>query len=153
MKAADADLDAGRAQAARDIHSAWKLVGLHSDESHQAAAAGAGDLPRNALRLDARIRLVDGGDVDDDVVTEYAPLLAVQSQTIQHCQRIGRNRGAEPLNDVSVVVVVRWLDQDQGEALWRLPSGHDSTLRRAATTPPGGNETTEGIVVEIISAV
>src|ERR1019366_7082710 len=36
---------------------------------------------------------------------------------------------------------------------WGLPSGHDITLRRAPTTPPRGNGTAEGIVVEIISAV
>jgi hypothetical protein len=124
VKTADADLHAGRAQAACDIHGAWILVGLHSHQGHQAAAAAAGDLPRNALRFDARIRLVEGGDVDDDVVAEHAALVAVQSQAIQHRQSIGRNRGAEPLNDVSVVVVVRRLDQDQGKTLWGLPSGH-----------------------------
>ena len=134
MKTADADLHAGRAQAARDIHGAWKLVGLHSRQGDQAAATAAGDAPRNALRLDARIGFVEGGDVDDHVVAEYAALVAVQSQAVQHRQSIGRNPGAQPLNDVSVVVVVRWLDQDQGKTLGGWRSAHGPGLHTTSNT-------------------
>ena len=117
METADRDLHAGRTQAARDIHGARIMVGLHSDEGDQAAAAGARDVARNTLRVDARIRFVEGLDIDGDVIAEHAALPAVERQAIQHRQRIGRNRGAQPLNDVSVFVVVRWLDQNQRETL------------------------------------
>ena len=124
--------NARRAEAARDVHGAWKLIGLHSHQGDHATTAAASDPPRNTLRVDAGIGLVDGGDIDDDVIAQHAALVAVQSQAIQHRQSIGRNRRTQPLNDVSVVVVVRWLDQDQGETLWGLLSRHNITPRRAA---------------------
>src|ERR1019366_3919281 len=129
VKTADADLHPSRAQAARDIHGARILVALHSHERDHATAAAPRDPPRNTLRMDARIGLVDGGDVDDDVVAEDAALVAVQSQAIQHRQSIGRNRRAQPLNDVSVIVVVRRLDQDKGKTPRRVLSAHDLVYR------------------------
>ena len=134
MKPADRDLHSGRAQAASDIHGARKLVGLHSHQGHHAAAAAAGDLPRNALGADARIGLIESRNVDGDVIAQYAAFVAVQGEAIQHRQSIGGDAGAEPLDDVSLVVVVRWLDQDQGKAL----GGHGIKRgRRARGSRPG----------------
>jgi len=70
----------------RDIHGAWELVGLHAHQGHQPASAATGDPPCNALGSDARVRFVEGGDVDGDIVPQHAALLAVESQAVQHRQ-------------------------------------------------------------------
>ena len=121
VKPANANLHAGRAQFACDIHGARKLIGLHAYQRDQTAPTA--QLPRNALRADARIGLIESRDFDLDVVAEHAPLLAIERQPIHHRQRVRRNGGTQPLDDVAVVVVVRRLDQHQREALRGLLCG------------------------------
>src|SRR5260370_33362867 len=70
-----------------------------------------------------RIALVKGRNDDFDIITEYAPLLTVERKAVKHRERIRGNGGAEPLDDVSVIIVVRRFDQDQRESLARARSG------------------------------
>ena len=85
-------------------------------------------LPRKApamlVRPDARVRLVDGRDLDVDVVAEHAALFAFERQSVQHGQRVRGNGRAQPLDDVAVVVVVRRLDENQREAFRCLLHSH-----------------------------
>ena len=74
-----------------------------------------------------RIALVEGRNDDFDIVTEHAPLLAVERKAVKHRERIRGNGGAQPLDDVSIVVVVRWFDQHQRESLAHPLSGRPRT--------------------------
>ena len=74
-------------------------------------AACRRDRVGDALRSDARVRLVDCDDVDVDRFAEDAASPAIERESVQHGQGIRRNRRAEPLNDVAIVVVMRRLDE------------------------------------------
>ena len=66
--------------------------------------------------LIASVGFVEGADFDFDLLAQHAALSAIERQAVQHGQRIGRNGGAEPLDDVAVIVVMRRLDQHQRES-------------------------------------
>src|SRR5260370_21289334 len=85
-----------------------------------------------------RIALLKSRNDDFDIITEYAPLLAVERKAVKHRERIRGNGGAEPLDDVSVIVVVRRFDQDQRESLARARSGGPTKppQRMANIAPP-----------------
>jgi hypothetical protein len=84
----------------------------------------AGQLARETLDADAGVVLVHGLDVDVDVVAEDAPLAAVEGEAMHDGERVRWNGGAEPLDDVAVVVVVRGLNQDEREPLgWAIGGG------------------------------
>lgn len=65
---------------------------------------------------DARIRLVDGFDVDGDVSTGHATLGAVRGYAMHGRQRVGGYDRSPPADDISVVVIVRRFDQDELKA-------------------------------------
>jgi hypothetical protein len=115
VKAADANLDAARAQQARDIHGAGELVRLHAHQPDEPALDFA-DRAGDALRLDASVGLVEHGDDDVDIGTQHAALGAVAGETIKIGERRRRDRRAQPLDDVAVIVVMRRLDQNQRKA-------------------------------------
>ena len=77
-------------------------------------------------------------DVDLDIVAEDAALFAVERQAVEHRQRIRRNRGAEPLDDVAVVVVVRRLDENQGESPHNGPHRRVIHHCNCAASPANG---------------
>jgi hypothetical protein len=68
-------------------------------------------LPGNSIRADVGIALIEGGDDHVDILAQHGALFAVERQAVQHRQRIRGNGGAELLDDVAVIVVVRGLDQ------------------------------------------
>lgn len=104
MKASEADLNSSGAQRPSNIHSARKLVRLDADECDQTKLAAK--LTRDTFRADTSIRFVEGSNDEFDVVAEYATALAFQREAIQHCQGVRGNRGAEPLDNITVVIVV-----------------------------------------------
>jgi hypothetical protein len=73
------------------------------------------DPAKDLVGPDARVRLVPDGDADLDVLAEDLALGAVEGEAVQRRQRIGRDRRADPLDDVTVVIVVRGLDQEELE--------------------------------------
>ncbi len=121
VKAAEAHLNSSGAQRAGDVQRARKLVGLHADQHHQAALAG--QRARDAPRTDARVVLIHGLDVDLNLRPEHAARAAVEREAVHHRQRVRRHGGAEPLDDVAIVVIVRGLDEDDREAA-RIPGRH-----------------------------
>src|SRR5512147_2830747 len=70
MKAADADLDAGRAQRAGDVHRPRKLVRLNADQADQAVPAVVAYLPDDLARIDPRVGFVIGAQADLDIVAQ-----------------------------------------------------------------------------------
>ena len=118
MKPADGHLHAAREKRLRQIERVRKLIRLHADEHHH-ARAGLLDHAREAFRTDARVRLVKGMDLDLDVITEDMALGAIAGQAIKRRERVGRNGGAQPLDHVAVIVVVRRLDENEAKALCR----------------------------------
>jgi hypothetical protein len=116
MEAADADLHAALAQPARDVHRARILVRLHADQPDH-AAVGARDEARDALGADAGVGLVEGRDDDINIVAKDAALGAIDGEAVKRGEGVRRDRGAQPLDDVTVVVVMRRFDQHQGKGL------------------------------------
>ena len=125
MEPADGDLHAARAKALRQVHGAGELVGLHAHQTNNAAPARCPDLARDSLGAHARIGLIEGRDRNLDVLAEDAPRTAIGGEAGHDRERIGGNGRDAPLNDVSVVVVVRRLDQIEAKAAGHmgLPEG------------------------------
>ena len=129
------------------VERAGKLVRLHADQ-HDHAGARLADRAGNRCRADALVGLVDGDDLERDVRSEHLPLGAIDGEAIEAGERIRRDRRAEPLDDVAVVVVVRRLDQDEPEAalglsrvvMRSLPSSGTSTSVQPDETWPSGKQ-------------
>ncbi len=85
VEAADADLDAARAQRARQIERARELVRLHAGQ-HDHAGPGRLDHRRQTRGPDAGIGFVKGVNLDTDVVAEHCAFGAVLGQTIERGQ-------------------------------------------------------------------
>ena len=111
MKPADRDLHAAGPKSLRQIGGVRKLIRLDADQTDQPPPAAGGDLAGDPVRANSRVGFVDDRDVDLDIGAEDTPVPAVFGQSLHHGERIGRNRGAEPLNDIAVVVIMRRLYQ------------------------------------------
>src|SRR5882672_11263480 len=121
MKASDRDYDAALAQPGGDVERARKLIRLHADQHHHAGVSAfyqRGYVPG----ANARVRLVKSVDFEFDIITEDLMFSAFERQTIQHGEGVRRNRGSQPLNHVTFVVIVRRLDEYQAET--SLVIGH-----------------------------
>src|SRR5688572_21334520 len=106
MEAADNDWDAGGTKWPGDVHGTRKLVRLHANKPDHAEAAVARHLRDDALRIDARVGLVDRRDVERDVGPEQLPLGGIDREAVDSRERVRGHSGAQPLNDVTVVVVM-----------------------------------------------
>src|SRR5205814_9421383 len=111
-----ADLKAARAQWPRDVERARKLIRLHADE-HDHSRAGLLDHARQLFRTDACVGFVERVNGQIDVIAENATLRAIARETLERRERVRWNRGAQPLDDVAVVVVMRRLHEDETELL------------------------------------
>ncbi len=112
VEPADRHRDAALAQRAGDIERARELVRLHADQDDHAAVALRDQLGQTP-GTDARIGLVEGVDDDLDVLAEDAALGAIAREPRQRRQRVRRNGGAIPLDDIAIVIVMGRLDQDE----------------------------------------
>jgi len=97
------------------IDSAWKLVGLHADKTDQRLATRLADFSDNPVRLDPPVGFVIGMQADFDIGSKHVPAACVLRQGVQACQRVGGNGRAEPLDRISIVIVVRRLDHHEVE--------------------------------------
>jgi hypothetical protein len=113
VKATDADLDARRAQRARDIHRPRKLVRLDADQADQAATAVVAYLPNDLARIDPRVGFIIGARSELDIFTQNLAGGRVGGKPVERRQRVGRHDRTEPLDDVPVVVVMRRLDDEE----------------------------------------
>ncbi len=113
MKAADAHRQTGGEERLRQIDRARKLVGLHADQADQRAAAFAADHADDLVGADAPVGLVVGVQPDVDARPQHFAARGVFGQRIQAGQRVGRDRRAQPLDRIAVVVVMRRLDHHE----------------------------------------
>lgn len=117
MKPADAYLDVRGAKRPRDVHRAGILVRLHSHQGDQSLATARFDLANDLPRFDPVVGFVDGGNDDVHVVAKNALFVTLKGNAIQTRHRVRRNIRPPPLDHVTVVVIVGWLDQVQPERL------------------------------------
>lgn len=114
VKAADRNLDTAGAERRGDVERARELVRLHADQHHHAGTGGF-DRARDMIGPDAGVGFVDGMNVDRDILAEHMTPVAIARQAIEHRERVRRNAGNRPLDDIAVVVVMRRLDQKKAE--------------------------------------
>src|SRR5579862_2403489 len=120
MKAAHDDVEAERAELAAEIERARKLVRLHADQPHHAAAGGA-DALGHRRHIDDGVALIAGIHLDVDVGAEHAVVGTLPHQAIDAGERVRRQGRAQPLDDIAVPVVMRRLDQlDPKRALGQI---------------------------------
>ena len=101
---------AERAELPPEIERARILIRLNADQADHAAAGGV-DASHRGLGVDDGVALVAGFDLDVHVGTENAIARALFDQPVGARQTVRRQRRAQPLNDIAVVVLVRALDQ------------------------------------------
>jgi hypothetical protein len=104
-----------RAELACEVECARKLVRLHADQ-HDHSAAGGLDHAGDAGGANAGIGLVESLNLDVDVRPERFAFGAILGEAIKRGKGIGWDRRAQPLDNVSVVVVMRRLDEHKAEA-------------------------------------
>lgn len=104
------------------------LVRLHADQHHH-AGIGRFDQPGQAIGTDMRIGLIEKMDSDIHVAAQHVSVGAVPGDAGQRRQRVGGYGGAEPLDDIAVVVVVRRLEQHET----KTPVQNGSSTREANT--------------------
>lgn len=114
VEAADADLNAASAQRCSDIERPRKLIRLDPDQHHH-AGTGALDHARKASRPDTRVSLVVDVDFNVHIRAENGAFRTILRQSIQRGERIGGDRRTQPLNDVTVFIVMRRLNEHEAE--------------------------------------
>ena len=105
MKPADAHVNPAFAEWLREIEGVRELIRLHSDQHHHARAR-LFDHARQAFRPDPGVRLIKRMNLDRDIFPEDVALGAIACEAENGRERIGRNRGAKPLNHIPVIVVM-----------------------------------------------
>ena len=70
---------------------------------------------RQSTDRDLPVRLVDRFDVDVEIGAKNLALATLQGDAIEAGQRIRRQAAAPPSNDVTIIVVMRRLDQNKPE--------------------------------------
>jgi hypothetical protein len=94
-----------------DVERARILIRLHADERNTSSKAGEERQNANSC-----IRLVDDLDVNINVRPEHPPLSAIGCDAVDSGQRIQGSHSAPPPDHVSVIIVVRGLDEDELKA-------------------------------------
>jgi hypothetical protein len=91
---------------------------LHAGEHHH-AAPGQRYFPGDAFGSQTGVGFVYGLELQIDIGAQPPRLLDVLGQAVKTGEGVRRNRRAQPLNDVALVVVVRGLDQHEEETTRR----------------------------------
>ena len=115
MESADANLEARGAKLTRKIDRARELVRLDADDADQRPAALALEIANDPARNDATVGLVIGVDFQRHARAQHFAAPGVLREAVHAGQRIGGQSRAEPLDRVALVVVMRGLDQHEGE--------------------------------------
>jgi hypothetical protein len=68
--------------------------------------------------IDAHVRLIDCLDGDVNIRSENLALCAIRCNAVHGGQRIRRNYCAPPAYYIAIVIIVRWLDQNELEVLF-----------------------------------
>src|SRR5262249_33491288 len=87
---------------------------LNPDQTDETAATRV-NIADRALDVDDRVALVIGLDRDIDVWPEHFGGGTFGHEAVSAREAVGGDGGAQPLDDVAVLIVVRRLDQDRRE--------------------------------------
>ncbi len=141
MKAAHDDGKTVGAEPPGEVEGPRILVRLHADQADHAGAGGA-DALGDAGDIDDRVALVADLDFDVDVRSEHVVLRALHDQSVNARQTVRGNQRTQPLDDVTVAVVMRRLDQSDVKCacrrgLVRQAPVQRTPLRNGTTTPSG----------------
>jgi len=90
VEPADHHHDTPFAQRTGDVERARELDRLNANQHHHSAPGGL-DHARQALRVDARVVLVVGVQLDVDVVAEDAPAGTITGETEKRRERVRGN--------------------------------------------------------------
>src|SRR6516165_1995994 len=133
MEAADRDLNSAAAKLSCEIERPRKLVRLYADQHHH---TGIRSLDRASQILDPHLPvcLIDCFDADVIIGTKNLALATIQCDAIEAGQRVRRQPTAPPSNNITIIVVMRRLDQNKPEA-FACPHWHSVTRN-----PPKANE-------------
>ena len=119
-----------RPQRTGDVERARVLIRLHADEADQSQPAGVFDLTRDSVGPDAFVGFVDRENLDVDVVAERGGLHRVLRDSIEAGERVRRQRRPEPLDHITIIVVMRRLDEEQQKSASLRDFGHGSLFPR-----------------------
>ena len=87
------------------------LVGLHTDKPDKPEVSVAAEIGDDMVNIHALIGFIDGRDGNFNVVSKHVAPRGIDRDRIDRGERVRRHDIAIPANDVAVVVVMRWLDQ------------------------------------------
>ena len=110
MKATDGDLNVSGSELPRDVAGSRELIGLHADETHQPLAIGGFNAPTDLLDRNDNIGFVINLYVDFHIVAKHPAIHRIEGQAIHTGKGVGRDPRAPPLNDITVVVIMRRFD-------------------------------------------
>jgi hypothetical protein len=116
VKSADGNGNPSRLERSGNVEGAGILVRLNTNKRDKPEVGVAPEPGEQPPHIETRVRLVDYFNVDGDVRPKDLPLGAIGGDCIHGSERIRGDHRAPPADHVSVVVVVRRLDQDQLEA-------------------------------------
>ncbi|MGO8797769.1 MAG: hypothetical protein ACLQE9_19760 [Roseiarcus sp.] len=151
MEAAHGDLHAEEAQPPGEIHGVRELIRLHPDQADETPTAAFPDLARQPIRPDARIGFVKRMNFNLDGAAERMSRATILRKSMQHGERVGGNGGTRPLNDIAVIVVVRWLDQIEQEPVAHR-AHHAASNRLGRHVGFVVNKASEGLIDESAAA-
>ena len=116
MEAAHGNGNSGGLERSCNVEGAGILVRLNTNKRDKPEVAVAPEAGEQRRHVDARVRLVDHFNVDGDVRPKNLPLGAIGRNCVHGSERIRGDHRAPPADHVSVIVVVRRLDQNELEA-------------------------------------
>ena len=111
VETTDHHWNAGCTKRAGDIECSRILVGLHTDKSDKSEVSVAAEIGEDLVNIQALIGFIDGRDGNFNVVSKHVALRGIDRDCIDRGERVRRHHIAIPANDIAVVVVMRWLDQ------------------------------------------
>jgi hypothetical protein len=115
VESSDYNRDASGAERAGDIEGARILVRLDADERKQPKTAVTAKMLEQFGDVNARMGLVNCLDVDYDVRPENSALCAIGFDAVDGGQGIRRSNCVPPAYHVTIVVIMRWLHENELE--------------------------------------
>jgi hypothetical protein len=87
-------------------------------KGHEPMAATPGNSPGKVFDLDPRIGLVIRTQLDIHIFSQHLVLDAIEPKAVNGGHGVGGDRGFVPLNNISVIIVVRRFYHDQFESFF-----------------------------------
>ena len=131
METADRDRQPGLEERLRQVDGARKLIGLNPHEADEALPALLADQADDLAWPHPAVGFVISVQAKLDIRPERLVSAQLLAQAVEAGERVRGNGGANPLNRIAVIIVMRRLDHDEMENIARLGRftlGHSSQL-------------------------